>query len=219
MVLNLGDGVPANPAIAHRLLLELASVGNPEAQGAMGFYLAQGVHPVAPNPKGQLFILREPDVPAALVYYHFAAKAGDPIAQMTLAYRHLHGLGVPKSCQTAALYYAPVAEKVLDMAKLPESLPSSRSFRLSHKTIHSVRGRPSAEQEFLHYQWFADYGHADAARAVAHLLSHGETRDFEGAVRYLRQAADAGDPDAMAHLGHAYANGLAVPKDNATAWK
>jgi SEL1 protein len=73
--------------------------------------------------------------------------------------------------------------------------------------------------QFLHYQWFADFGHADAARAVAHLLSHGAMRDFGAAVQYLQQAADAGDPDAMAHLGHLYAEGIAPSEDgNATAW-
>ena len=96
--------------------------------------------------------------------------------------------------------------------------PQIRSLRLSHKTAHA-RPKPTSEQEFLHYQWFADFGNADAARAVAHLLSHGEVRDYGGAVRYLQQAAAAGDPDAMAHLGHMHANGLAVKPDNASAWR
>lgn len=129
------------------------------------------------------------------------------------------GLGVPKSCDTAALYYAPVAERVLELARQPDTLPATRALRLSHKTALSFRSRPTSEQEFLHYQWFADYGHADAARAVAHLLSHGAARDHAAALQYLRQAADAGDADAMAHLGHMYANGLAVDKSNGTAWK
>jgi TPR repeat protein len=41
--------------------------------------------------------------------------------------------------------------------------------------------------------------------------------------RYLRRAAEAGDADSMAHLGHIYANGIGQPRDNATAmtwfWK
>ena len=75
----------------------------------------------------------------------------------------------------------------------------------------------------LHYQWFADFGNADAARVVAHMLSHGAARDYEQAMRYLRQAAGAGDADAMAHLGHIHANGIGVAQDNSTAmswfWK
>ena len=218
-VFREGDGAPLNPAIAHRLLLELAATGDAEAQADVAFYLAQGLVPVAPNSRGQLFILEPADIPAALVYYYFAARSGDLIAQLALGYRYLHGLGVPKSCQNAALYYAPVAERVLELAKQRDTLPQTRQMRLSHKTASTFRTRPSMEQEFLHYQWFADYGHADAARAVAHLLSHGAARDHAAAVQYLRRAADTGDPDAMAHLGHMHANGLAVERDNATAWK
>lgn len=147
-----------NPAIAHRLLLLLAELGHAESQADVGFHLALGVEPVAPNSKDQLFkwvaasraeglagggcwgplrgivvppagtrpAAREPparsqqrswrrrathppthpcrlvppDVPAALVHYSLAASAGDPVAQMSLGYRHLQGLGVPQSCQT-----------------------------------------------------------------------------------------------------------------------
>lgn len=89
-VFREGDGVPVNAAIAHRLLLELAGAGDPEAQADVGFYLAQGIEPLAPNSKNQIFRLQHPDVPAALVHYYFAARAGDAIAQMSLAYRYLH---------------------------------------------------------------------------------------------------------------------------------
>lgn len=50
-----GDGVPINPAIAHRLLLLLAELGHPESQADVAFHLALGVEPVAPNPRDQLF--------------------------------------------------------------------------------------------------------------------------------------------------------------------
>lgn len=35
----------------------------------------------------------------------------------------------------------------------------------------------------------------------------------------IRQAAQAGDPGAMSHLGHMYANGLGVKQSNLTAIK
>jgi len=50
-----GDGVPVNPAIAHRLLLLLAEMGHPEAQADVAFHLALGIEPVAPNSHDQLF--------------------------------------------------------------------------------------------------------------------------------------------------------------------
>jgi TPR repeat protein len=216
-----GDGAPLNPAIAHRLVIELADGGDSGAQVELGVLLASGIRPVAVmGPKKAVkasgvnyFVLGQPDVPKALVHYYFAARGGDALAQMALGYRHLYGLGVPQSCPTAAKYYNAVAERVIDMAKRPESLPTTRTLRLSHKTVHSKKPKPTAEQEFLHYQWFADYGHAEAARAVAHLLSHGADRDYKKAVGYLLQAAEAGDAGAMAHMGHMYANGLAVPQD------
>jgi hypothetical protein len=53
--LPAGDGVPVNPAIAHRLLLLLAELGNAEAQADAAFHLALGVEPVAPNSRDQVF--------------------------------------------------------------------------------------------------------------------------------------------------------------------
>lgn len=111
-----------------------------------------------------------------------------------------------------------MAERVLELAKVRDGLPDQNAIRLSHRAIHS-RARLTAEQEYLHYKWFADYGHADAARAVAHLVAHGAAQEFTEAVGYLQRAAGAGDIDAMAHLGHMYANGIAVKQDNNTAWR
>lgn len=54
-VFREGDGAPFNPAIAHRLVKELAAHGDPEAQADLGVYLALGLEPVAPNSRDQLF--------------------------------------------------------------------------------------------------------------------------------------------------------------------
>ena len=61
--------------------------------------------------------------PEALVHYFFAASSNDSFARMALGYRHMQGLGVPRSCQTAVLYYQPVAEEVVELAQTPDSLP------------------------------------------------------------------------------------------------
>ena len=61
--------------------------------------------------------------PEALVHYFFAASGNDSFARMALGYRHMQGLGVPRSCQTAVLYYQPVAEEVVELAQTPDSLP------------------------------------------------------------------------------------------------
>lgn len=159
-----GDGVPYNPAIADALLHVLADAGSAEAGADVGLHTALGVRLVGPNPRGALFALSEPDLPAALARYQLAAMAGDGAAQMALGHRHLHGLGVPRSCEAAALYYIPAA-----------------------------------------------------GAAVALALARGGDDDMVRAVGYLRQSAEAGDAEAQAHLGHAYAGGVGVARDNATA--
>ena len=70
-----------------------------------------------------LFELGEPLWPEALAHYFFAASGNDSFARMALGYRHMQGLGVPRSCQTAVLYYQPVAEQVVELARTPNSLP------------------------------------------------------------------------------------------------
>jgi TPR repeat protein len=47
----------------------------------------------------------------ALLYHTFAAMAGDTRSEMTVAYRHLMGIGTPRSCEDAVLHYKSVADK------------------------------------------------------------------------------------------------------------
>lgn len=54
----------------------------------------------------------QPDEAAALLHLQMAAMSGDNAAQMALGHAHLYGIDVPKSCHTAASFYAPVAEHV-----------------------------------------------------------------------------------------------------------
>ena len=47
----------------------------------------------------------------ALLYHTFAALAGNTRSEMTVAYRHLMGIGTPRSCEDAVHYYKSVADK------------------------------------------------------------------------------------------------------------
>lgn len=213
-----GDGVPYNPAIADALLHVLADAGSAEAGADVGLHTSLGVRLVGPNPRGALFALSAPDLPAALARYQLAAMAGDGAAQMALGHRHLHGLGVPRSCEAAALYYIPAAGAAVALASTRQGLPPQRALRLAGATGGGgAHPRHDPGQEVLHYQWFADFGHVEAARAVALALARGGDADMVRAVGYLRQSAEAGDAEAQAHLGHAYAGGVGVARDNATA--
>jgi SEL1 protein len=47
----------------------------------------------------------------SILYTTFAGISGDTVAEMTLGYRYLHGIGVPKSCEESVFYYQRVADK------------------------------------------------------------------------------------------------------------
>lgn len=88
--------MPANQAVAHRLLQQLAELGDGDCQTDLGFALAMGLEPLGPNSRDQLFRFVPPDIPAALVHYYFGAASGDSVAQVILGYRHLQ---VKQACK------------------------------------------------------------------------------------------------------------------------
>lgn len=55
----------------------------------------------------------KPDQAKALLYYTFAANAGNIKAEMTVAYRHHAGIGTPKNCERAVKSYKRVADRVI----------------------------------------------------------------------------------------------------------
>lgn len=52
----------------------------------------------------------------------WATGGNDSTALLAMGYRHMHGLGVPQSCEAAALYYNPVAEAVIEAHRDPRGL-------------------------------------------------------------------------------------------------
>jgi SEL1 protein len=73
----------------------------------------QGAVPPLPNALTQ-----------ALIYHTFAALGGNIRSEMTVAYRHLVGIGTPQSCEDAIHYYKSVADKC--SPQLPLVNPSNR---------------------------------------------------------------------------------------------
>jgi hypothetical protein len=71
------------------------------------------------------------DESQAVLHYYFGAQGGDTLSRMALGYRHLYGLGVPKSCWAAAGYLQLVAEEVLEAATKPSTLPHLERIRLN----------------------------------------------------------------------------------------
>ena len=161
----------------------------------------------------------EKNTALAVLHQYFAALGGDERGQMAMAHRHLYGVGVPKSCRAAVLYYEPAADKVVTSVRFPGGAPNIEKVRLTAETEGGANSR--RERDVVqYYQYSADMGNADAASAIGQLLNagaRGMTRDHARAYRYFTQAAAAGDVDAMSHLGHMHANGLGVKPNNESA--
>ncbi|PNW85669.1 hypothetical protein CHLRE_03g197400v5 [Chlamydomonas reinhardtii] len=111
-----GSGVSQDMRLALELFRNAAEAGDAEAQGHMGLCYSMGLD--SPDCWTADGIVRfGPPKPAeALLHYYFGAAGGDMTSRMAMGYRHLTGLGVPRSCWSAASYYQPVGEKVSDLA-------------------------------------------------------------------------------------------------------
>lgn len=211
--------VDSHHQLSAALFVWASELGDPEAQGQMGLRYSLGLQDPSVWDKDGITTFEAPDQDKALLHYYFAAMNGDNYARMVLGYRHMQGLGVPNSCWTAASYYQPVAEQVADLATKPNTFPFIERIRLHVQTNHGLK--TDRQREVLqYYQYSADKGNVDAQTAVGQVLNygtHGVQRDHAQALHYLQRAADAGDHDAMAHLGHMYANGFGTKQDLATA--
>lgn len=79
----------------------LASLtGNSTAQFMVGLMYSTGMFGTTPANQAK-----------ANLYYTFAANAGDLRAQMAMGFRHLNGIGTPKSSISAVKYYKETADK------------------------------------------------------------------------------------------------------------
>ncbi|RKP13193.1 hypothetical protein BJ684DRAFT_1081, partial [Piptocephalis cylindrospora] len=76
--------------------------GNATAQHRLGVIYSFGFGPV------------EQDQGKSLLYYTFAAAGGDQQAQMTLSYKYLYGIGVPKDCEESVYHARDVADKAME---------------------------------------------------------------------------------------------------------
>jgi len=219
--LERGQGVPCNLPLSLRLFRRAAELGDPEAHGEMGTRFSYGLQDESSVTTNQLIGFSKFDLPQALLHFSFGAFGNDTASQMALGYRHMSGQGVPPNCRTAVSYYNAAAEHVIELGRMPGTLPYIEKVRLSVRSLHGLRS--AKEQQWLQfYQYSADMGDVDAQAALGQLFNygaHGLERDHQQALHYFRQAAEAGDAGAMSHLGHMYANGFGVEKDNSTALK
>ena len=197
-------------------LKRAAKEGEPVAQAELGFLYSTGLL------QGLNLDKIEADTGKALLYWFFASRAREPMSLMASGFRHKNGLDTPKSCQTALMYYNPVAEAVVRSATGPGTIPPIEKIRLRSEYMESslATGREREEDMIKYYLNSADMGNPDAANAIGQLLTWGAKglpQDYEKAFHYFKLAAEQGNAEAVAQLGHMYANGLGVEPSNETA--
>ena len=143
-----------------------------------------------------------------------------------MGYRHLHGYGVPKSCETAASFYRDVAQQVVDdySSHAHHQLTFIDRAHLSDESSRSTPVEDSAEV-LQYYRHSAEGGNVEAQLTLGQLHYYGHRglpHSPALAAKYFSQAAAAGDSNAMTNLGQMHLNGLVPDTDegadgNATA--
>ncbi|TKR70088.1 hypothetical protein L596_022156 [Steinernema carpocapsae] len=200
---------------ARTLFEELASKGSPDAQLGLGFLHSVGLGVQKASPS------------KALAYYTFAGFGGNPLAQMALGYRYLHGVNVPASCEKALEWYQKVASKVADKVRLTGGLASTRIRLPDEAEATANTGSPITslmiDSNLLsYYKYLAEKGDVSVQTTLGQMYlqgSRGLPRDTMLANYYFTSAAEGGHYQAYAYLGRMYLEGTdATPQDNMTAF-
>ena len=184
---------PRNYKEAYRRYRELASLsGNSSAQYMLGFMHATGIGDAVQR-----------DQAKALMYHTFAAKAGDIRSEMTVAYRHHAGIGTPRDCNEAVIYYKKVADKAIEYARSGPpgglTLPKE-AFRI-------------ADEDGGVYGDGASYT-SSGANSNKHSPNSDQNAAFDDLLEYLDLMSRKGDPKATFSLGRLYYEGSRDMKRN-----
>ena len=206
-MLNAGQwqGCEADATKAEKWFRLAADHGNAQAQFGLGVLWSWG--------EGSL----EKNEAAAVLHLHFAALSSYTAAEMALGYRHLHGIGVPKSCQDSVSYYTRVADKAVAALQGREGASTFvEKRRLSDVADQGQAVTSIGENEdvLMYYEHSAENGDVNAQSMLGQLYYYGARgvkQDYTLALRYFEKAASQGDAGAMSNLGHMFAQGVTQP--------
>ena len=172
---------------------ELAGLdGNSTAQYMLGFMYATGFGNVVNR-----------DQARAMMYHTFAAKAGNTRSEMTIAYRHHSGIGTPRNCNEAVVWYKKVADKAIEYGRSgpPGGLPLVREAYRIADDHGGVYGEGAS---------FSSAG-ANAAKGGP---NSDQNADFDDVMEYLDLMSRKGDVKATFSLGRLNYDGSRAMKRN-----
>lgn len=112
--------------------------GNPDAQFLLGALLAF-------NDDGN-----DANGAQSVLYHHFGTRGGSIASSMALGYRHLHGYGVLRSCETALRHYKFAADRVISTqssVRPVQVFSRPAPFRISDNNSKNQRPPAHAEED------------------------------------------------------------------------
>lgn len=197
-------------AIAH--LRYASNKGQTDAHALLGFLYASGMADRWGVPKS---------LSKSLMYWTFSAAGGNVYASTALGYRYIQGIGVVKSCETAAKYYQRAAHTIATDPRhwpsvetfmqgrppLPSTLTDSGRMRVKEGMISKERETPLQQDSDLieYYRHSAQRSDTAAMITLAGLQyfgGYGLQPDQQAAREMLERAARIGNGDAHGMLGH-----------------
>ncbi|KAJ2847848.1 ERAD-associated protein [Coemansia brasiliensis] len=173
---------------------QLADIsGNATAQYMLGFFYATGLGSV------------EQQNSMALLYTTLAAIQGHHPAEVTLASKHLTGIGVPMSCEKALGYYQSVARSAIlyfqsgpilghhipdQRLRLSDDNGGTYGVRTGPFSLHKLIDKSSFDELLLYHMQDAQKGHLKTCMTLVDLFYHGHRfapRNYPLALEYLQQ--------------------------------
>ena len=174
--------------------------GNPNAHFMMGVFHSTGLFSVEINQA------------KALLHFHFAAIGNETKGAMAAGYRTHYGVGVPKDCERASLYYELAANAVIDEADR-KSLIISNEQKILSDAFYKSNNKNNDDAEVVQYfQYAADKNLKRGLIGLGQLYyygSRGLKRNFLKAFHLFKAAATKhSSGSGYANLGHMYLNGF-----------
>ena len=206
----LGEGAVAiNITHAASFLHAAASLGNGRAHHLLAFLYSTSLLPPPHR--------HTPAAGLAMLHAYFAVLAHDPLALSAFGFRHLHGLSVPRSCETAVRLYMRLARRVVEEVETDPVNRLMEKVRLQDmdEGARSVVSNVLEEDRLYYYQSAAERGDSSASLALGHaymLGFHGLPVEYVTARHYYQQAADSGDVAAQTRVAFMWLHGLGGEK-------
>ena len=210
-----GEGsVAINITHAASLLHSAAAVGSGRAHHLLAFLYSTSLLPPP--------VSHTSSAGLAMLHAYFSVLAHDPLALAAFGFRHLHGLSVPRSCETAVRLYTRVAQRVVEEVEADPVNRLMEKVRLVEldEGARSVVSNVLEEDRLYYYQSAAERGDSSASLALGHAYTfgfHGLTVDYGAALHYYQQAADSGDVAAQTRVAFMWLHGLGGEKRQAAA--